>query len=339
VKEYIRLRNRYTRRYLISRLLSLLGVLVVVLILNFLLPHLMPGSFVQTYADIIVQQTHRPFSQVLAVLESNPWFRPQPLPVAFLQYMKEALFTFPPNFGPSFEYYPLPAWTIVFGALKWTLLLLGLSQIIAWGGSIFIGVYLALHKNRLIDRILQPQFYFLNSIPVFWLALMFIFVFAVGFPFKILPAVGAYDITPTLPSVLWHLVLPLSVIIVVSLPSHVLVIRSAAIDVIGSDFVQASKAQGLSNRRLVNRVLRNSLIPSLTQVFLSIGYLIGGILTVELAFSYPGIGTVVENAVVYQDFPVAEAVFYVITLVVLLANLAADLLYPLIDPRVSYASE
>ena len=339
VKMHIRLQNRYTRKYLVSRFLSLFGVLVVVLILNFLLPHLMPGSFVETYADIIVQQTHRPFAQVLANLEKNPWFRPQPLPAAFVVYIKEALFTFPPNFGPSFEYYPLPAWTIVFDALKWTMLLLGLSQIIAWSASIFVGVYLALHKNKFIDRILQPQFYFLNSIPVFWLALMFIFVFALGYPFKILPAVGAYDVLPTLPSVLWHLTLPLLVIILVSLPSHVMVIRSAAIDVIGSDFVQAAKAQGLSSRRIVMRVLRNSLIPSLTQVFLSVGYLIGGVLVVELAFSYPGIGTVVENAVLYQDYPVAEAVFYVITLVVLLSNLAADLLYPLIDPRVSYAAD
>lgn len=299
----------------------------------------MPGSFVQTYADIIQSQRKDvPVQTIVAELERT-FGKPEPLPIAFVQYMKEVLLSFPPNFGPSFEYYPIPAWTIVLDALKWTLLLLGLSQIIAWGASIFIGVYLALHKNHLVDRILQPQFYFLNSIPIFWLALMFIFLFAVGFPFKIFPAVGAYDVFPTPASVLWHLILPLSVIIIASLPSHVMVIRSAAIDVIGSDFVQASKAMGLSNRRMIMRVLRNSLIPSLTQVFLSVGYLIGGILTVELAFSYPGIGTVVENAVLYQDFPVAQAAFYVITIVVLLSNLAADLLYPLIDPRVSYASE
>jgi peptide/nickel transport system permease protein len=299
----------------------------------------MPGSFIQTYADIIQSQRKNvPAAQIVAELERT-FGKPEPLPIAFVQYMKAVLLSFPPNFGPSFEYYPISAWTIVLSSLKWTLLLLGLSQVIAWGASIFLGVYLALHKNKLVDRILQPQFYFLNSIPVFWLALMFIFLFAVGFPFKIFPAVGAYDVLPTPVSVLWHLILPLSVIIIASLPSHVMVIRSAAIDVIGSDFVQASKAMGLSNRRLVMRVLRNSLIPSLTQVFLSVGYLIGGILTVELAFSYPGIGTVVENAVLYQDFPVAQAAFYVITVVVLLSNLAADLLYPLIDPRVSYASD
>jgi peptide/nickel transport system permease protein len=261
--------------------------------------------------------------------------KPAPLPVAFANYMKQILFSFPPNFGPSFQYYPLSAWTIVFLALKWTLLLLGLSQVIAWVGSIFIGVYLALHKNKFIDRLLQPALYFLNSIPSFWLALMFIFIFALEL--KVLPPGQAYSVFPTFSSVLVHLILPLTVIIITSIPSHILVIRSAAIDIIGSDFVAATKAQGLSNRRLIMRVLRNSLIPSLTQMFLSVGYLIGGIITVEYAFSYPGMGTIIAQSVAIEDFPVMQAAFYVITIVVLLSNLAADLIYPLIDPRVSYA--
>jgi len=309
-------------------------VLLAVLILNFLLPHLLPGDFVETYASIISGAHHLPYSNVLARLE-KVFGKPQPLPLAFINYMKQVLFSFPPNFGPSFQYYPLSAWTIVLFALPWTLLLLGVSQAIAWIASIFVGVYLALHKNKIIDRALQPALYFLNSIPGFWLALMFIFIFALEL--KWLPPGQAYSVFPTPYTVFVHLILPLSVIIIISLPSHVLVIRSAAIDVIGSDFVAATKAQGLSNRRLIMRVLRNSLIPSLTQMFLSVGYLIGGIITIEYAFSYPGMGTIIAQSVAIEDFPVMQAAFYVITIVVLLSNLAADLAYPLIDPRVSYA--
>jgi peptide/nickel transport system permease protein len=87
------------------------------------------------------------------------------------------------------------------------------------------------------------------------------------------------------------------------------------------------------------RVMRNSLIPSLTQMFLTIGYLIGGILVIEVVFNYPGMGLLVENAILVKDYPILQASLYVITLVVLLANLAADLMYPLVDPRVSYATE
>lgn len=287
-----------------------------------------------TYALIISATHHLPTSVIIPRLQ-KVFGKPEPLPIAFVIYMKQVLLTFPPNFGPSFQYYPLSAWTIVLSALKWTLLLLGLSQVIAWVLSIFLGVYMALHKNKIIDRTLQPAFYFLNSIPGFWLALMFIFVFALEL--KVLPPSLAYSVYPTVPSILVHLILPLSVIIIVSAPSHVLVIRSAAIDIIGSDFVAATKAQGLSNRRLIVRVMRNSLIPSLTQMFLSVGYLIGGIITIEYAFSYPGMGTIIAQAVMLEDFPVMQAAFYVITVVVLLCNLAADLAYPFIDPRVSYA--
>jgi len=304
------------------------------LILNFILPHLLPGNFEELFASIVASQHHLPYQNVYNQFV-RVFGKPQPLPIEFLNYMKQILFSFPPNFGPSFQYYPLSAWTIVLLALRWTLLLLGLSQVIAWLLSIFLGVYLALHKNKLLDRAMQPGLYFLNSIPGFWLALMFIFIFALEL--KVLPPGQAYSVTPTPYSVFIHMILPLSVIILTSIPSHVLVIRSAAIDVIGSDFVAATKAQGLSNRRLVIRVMRNSLIPSLTQMFLSVGYLIGGIITIEYAFSYPGMGTIIAQAVLIEDYPVMQAAFYVITVVVLLSNLAADLFYPLIDPRVSYA--
>ena len=332
----MRLRDRYNRKYLFNRLASLFGILIAVLVINFLLPHLLPGSFVETYATIISGAHHLPYQQVYLRLV-RIFGTPQPLPIAFVQYMEQILFTFPPSFGPSFQYFPLPAWGVVLDALKWTLLLLGTSQVIAWGSSIFLGVYLALHKDRFVDRLLQPAFYFLNSIPAFWLGLMFIFVFALDL--KVLPPALAFEGAPTLSSLLVHLVLPLSVLVITSLPSHVVVIRSAAIDVLGSDFMAAGKAQGLSNRRTLLRLMRNSLIPSVTQMFLSVGYLIGGVITVEYTFSYPGMGTIIAQAVMLEDFPIMQAAFYVVTLVVLFSNLAADLLYPLIDPRVTYSAE
>ena len=332
----MRLRDRYNRNYLIGRFGSLVGILLAVLVINFLLPHMLPGSFIQTYASIISAAHHLPYDQVYLHLVKI-FGTPQPLPIAFVQYMEQVLFTFPPNFGPSFQYFPIPAWGIVLDGLKWTLLLLGTSQAIAWFGSIFLGVYLAQHKDHFVDRLLQPAFYFLNSIPTFWLSMMFIFIFALDL--KFLPPGLAFEGSPTLSGVLVHLVLPLSVLVITSIPSHILVIRSAAIDVMGSDFVAAGKAQGLSRRRTLVRLMRNSLIPSVTQMFLSVGYLIGGVITVEYTFSYPGMGTIIAQAVVLEDFPVMQAAFYVVTLVVLFSNLAADLMYPMIDPRVSYAAE
>jgi len=310
-------------------------VFVVVLILNFIIPHLVPGNFIVIYASEISSAHHLPISEVLARLY-RIYGNPGSLYSQFVQYIHGVLLSFPPNFGPSFEFYPLSAWSIIYGAIQWTLLLLGSSQIIAWFISIFLGVFLALHAGRRLDRVFQPFFYFLNSIPTFWLGLMFIFLFAIELP--LFPSGEAIGLSKTPLSVLMHMVLPATVLIITSLPTYTLVARSAAIDIMGSDFLQASKAEGLSHGTIVRRVLRNSFLPSLTNLFLNIGYLIGGVLTVEYTFSYPGIGTVIANAVLIKDYPVMLAAFYITTLVTLFANLAADLLYPIVDPRVSYVT-
>ncbi|MEM3799932.1 MAG: ABC transporter permease [Thermoprotei archaeon] len=312
---------------------TLLIALFAVLVLNFLLPRMMPGNFLTLYIETLEREHPGVNAKAIAERVAALYGLNVPLYDQFLRYLREIL-SFDPNFGPSFQYYPTNAWTVVVYAVKWTLLLLGSSQAVSWLFGIFIGIIMAFGKDRLVDRVLQPAFYFLSTIPLFWIGLMFILVFAVYF--KLLPPSGAYGIHPTLISILHHMVLPLFVIVIGTLPTHALVIRGAALEVLSSDFVQAARAQGLRRITLLNMVLKNSLLPSLTQLFLSIGYLIGGIYTVEITFSYPGMGSVIYTAISAQDYPVIQAALYLTTLVVILANLAADLLYPLVDPRVSY---
>ncbi|MEM0121729.1 MAG: ABC transporter permease [Thermoprotei archaeon] len=312
---------------------TLLIALFAVLVLNFLLPRMMPANFLTLYIETLQREHPGVNAKAIAERVAALYGLNVPLYDQFLRYLREIL-SFDPNFGPSFQYYPTNAWTVVVYAVKWTLLLLGSSQAVSWLFGIFIGIVMAFGKDRLVDRVLQPAFYFLSTIPLFWIGLMFILVFAVYF--KLLPPSGAYGIHPTLISILHHMVLPLFVIVIGTLPTHALVIRGAALEVLSSDFVQAARAQGLRRITLLNMVLKNSLLPSLTQLFLSIGYLIGGIYTVEITFSYPGMGSVIYTAISAQDYPVIQAALYLTTLVVILANLAADLLYPLVDPRVSY---
>jgi peptide/nickel transport system permease protein len=328
------LARKYTKRYLAKRIINMLIVFFAVLVLNFVLPRMMPGNFIQ----IFVQQLERTHpgtnTQVIAQRVEALYGINLPYYAQFLNYVRQIV-SFNPNFGPSFAYFPTNAWYLVSYALTWTLILLGTSQVISWVTGIFLGIYMAMHKDKLLDRVLQPGLYFLNTIPPFWLGLIFILVFAIDL--RLLPASGAYDVTPTLVGVISHMILPTAVIIAVTLPSHALVVRGVTLEVLSSDFVTVSKAQGLSGRTLYGRVLRNSMLPSLTNLFLSIGFLIGGIFTVEYTFSYPGMGTVIATAIFNEDYPVIQAALYVTTLVVLLSNLAADLLYPIIDPRVSYA--
>jgi peptide/nickel transport system permease protein len=246
------------------------------------------------------------------------------------------IFSFPPSFGKSFQFYPTAAWNIVFYSARWTLLLLGLSQALSWGFGVLVGAYMGLHKGAKVDRVLHPIMIFMLTIPPFWLGLMFIFLFAIDL--RILPPVGAYDLTPTLPSILLHLVLPVSVLVISNLPEYAIVFRNTVLEVLSSDFIMAIKAQGLRRTTFYSALIRNSMLPTLTQLFLSLGTLMGGIYTVEYTFSYPGMGTVIATAVFSRDFPVLEAALFLTALAIIIFNLFADLIYPLIDPRISYVS-
>lgn len=330
------LSSRYSKAYLTKRIGAMIIVFIAVLIIIFILPRTMPGNFVLTYIRTLERRDPGANRVVIKKRIDALFGLGLPLYDQFFVYLRNIL-SFSPNFGPSFEYYPTSAWAVVGFGIYWTLLLLGSSQAVAWVIGIFLGTWLSFRKGKFIDKFLQPAFYFLSSIPSFWLAMLFILLFAVDI--HAFPAAGAYSTTITVPSVLYHMLLPMIVIVLVSLPSHTLVIRAAAVETLGGDFVQSMKAQGFSKGAILRRVMKNSLLPSITNLMLNIGYLIGGIFTVEITFSYPGMGTIIADAVLAEDYPVIEAALYIVTLVILLANLAADLLYPLIDPRVSYAGE
>ncbi len=328
-----KIKSRYSLSYLARRIGSTVIVFFVVLVLIFILPHLMPGNYVELYIEQLERQ--HPGVQANMIKQRLDALYGVNLPLwdQFVIYVKN-IFSVSPNFGYSFAYYPTSAWTVVGFGLKWTLLLLGTSQAVSWTIGIFLGTWLSSKKGKFIDRIGQPTGYFVSSMPSFWVAMIAILVFAVYL--GIFPAAGAYDLYPTPWSIFTHMLLPMGVIVFVTLPGHTLVIRSAAIEALGSDFVKVLKAQGFHTSTIIRRVMKNAFLPSITNLMLNIGYLIGGIFTVEITFSYPGMGYIIANAVLSDDYPVIEAALYLTTLVILLANLAADLLYPLIDPRVSY---
>lgn len=327
--------KKYNSKYLITRLGSLVLVFFLVLIINFFLPRLMPGNFIDTYIAELARNNVRGINIQILTNKLNSLFGTnQPLYIQFLIYLKDVL-SFPPNFGPSFEYYPISAWSVVANASKWTFLLLVVSQLPSWFLGVYVGAHLAKKKGGKVDRVSLPFFWFLNSFPTFFYGIILILVFSIGL--RILPASGAYSSSPTFTSIGIHLILPALSLMLAYMPIYAIISRSAAADVLSSDFSLSMKAQGLSSKLFIRKVVRNSVLPSLTQLFLTIGVLIGNIFVVEYTFSYPGIGSIIANAIFSHDFPVLQASLYIAALVVLLGNLVADLLYPLIDPRVSYA--
>ncbi|MCL4334933.1 MAG: ABC transporter permease [Candidatus Thermoplasmatota archaeon] len=328
------IKQRYSARYITRRIIGTILVYITTLIIIFIIPHLMPGNIAYQFVSrlLAINPTISP-AKALSIVEAEYGLN-HPLYVQFEIYLKNVLLTFPPNFGNSFEFISTPAMRIVMRALPFTLLLIVISQVIAWGSSIYLGVKLALRKNHLSDKVAVPSLYMLYSIPIFWLALIFILIFTIDL--HLISSSISVSAGAPFGKVMYALAFPIAIVVVSTVPNHVLIIRSATVDFLKSDFVMALKAQGLKSSTFTLKLMKNALLPSITQFFMQFGYLIGGIYVIESLFSLPGMGTVIITAAIEYDYPVLEAGLFVTSVVMIVSNLIADLLYPLLDPRVSY---
>ena len=171
-----RLGGRLRSSYLKRRILAAVLVFFIVYVINFILPRLEPGNVVAALAssELLPQQRQ----QIINILGIN-----KPLWQQFEIYVRQTFGSFPPNFGVSFSYYPLSVWTIVTAALPWTLLLVGVSQIIAWSGGVLAGAWLAWHRDqKSIHSCLESQIS-CGGYPSYWLATILIYIFAISITF------------------------------------------------------------------------------------------------------------------------------------------------------------
>jgi peptide/nickel transport system permease protein len=178
------------------------------------------------------------------------------------------------------------------------------------------------------------------GVPSYWLATILIYVFAIHlhwFP-AALSASGAVSFTLAgVSGVLEHSFLPILTLILLNFPIHALVMRNTMVGVLQEDFVKAAEARGLKYRTLLlGHAARNALLPSITNLALSFGSILSGAYLVEIIFSYPGMGYLIEQSALGRDYPVLEAIFFFSAMLVLIANFMADIAYVLLDPRIAY---
>jgi peptide/nickel transport system permease protein len=217
-----------------------------------------------------------------------------------------------------------------------------------------LGVLSAIRAGRWLDRLITPGSVFLGSMPIFWLGLMAVLVFYRLL--DLLPAGGRLSVSMTPPAAvtglylvdsllardlavfgdaLRHLVLPASILSVISLAMITRVTRAALLDILHEDYLRTARAKGVPESRVVlKHALRNASVPILTVVGLQLGQLIGGVVITETIFSWPGLGLYAVTAVENQDYPALMAFTLVTTVVYVLINLLVDLLYPLLNPQV-----
>jgi peptide/nickel transport system permease protein len=317
-----------------GRALQYALVLAIAITLNFLLPRLMPGNPLALLAGVDVGLMTP--EERAAVMERAGLDRP--LYVQYIDYWGDLLRG---DFGYSYRQ-KRPIGEMLLATLPWTLLLTGSALLISSLVGIVLGALSAWRRAGMLDIALLWSMIAFNSLPSFWLGMLLISVVCVKWGW--LPSYGA--VTPASGATGWawavdvarHAALPVLTLAVVSIPNIYITMRYSLLGVLGNDFIRTARAKGMKDSTVLFRhVLRNALAPVATVLALRLGFAFGGTVVVETVFSYPGLGRLIYEAVGGRDYPVMQAAFLLFTVAVLAANLLADLLYPLLDPRVKHA--
>lgn len=245
----------------------------------------------------------------------------KPKIVQFLTFAREA---FQGNLGESY-YEQAPALRLIFRALPLTILLAGMSMLIAVVIGLPLGFLAATNRGKAVDRVVLVVQMIFQSAPSFWLALVLLLVFGVNLHW--FNPTGYQGIeSAVLPSVS----MAIGLIAVISLSA-----RGSMIDVLDRDWVKALHARGIARRRIVwVHAFKNTWVSTLTLLGAQVGYLLGGAVVVEWIFNYPGVGLLTLNAVLRKDYPLVQAVVIVTATIFVLVNLIVDMSYGIIDPRV-----
>lgn len=315
----------------IKKLFQYALVLFVAVTINFLLPRLAPGNPLLYFYD---EQTINELSEaekqaVLATMGLDGTLFHQ-----YIAYLKGIL-TF--DFGDSIQY-ARPVTDVIADYLPWTLVLVLPAMLISAVVGILVGAYSAWNRGKKRDSVFLTIMLTLQAVPGFWIGMILIAVFAVilgWFPtFGATAIVQPEGLWGQIKDIAWHLVLPIFTLSVATVGSNYLLTRSSMLESLGQDYIILAEAKGVKKTRLIlNHGLRNAFLPVYTNLMMSLGTLLGGAVVIETVFSYPGIGSLLYGAVNARDFTLLQGLFLCITVGIVLANIIADVTYPLIDPR------
>lgn len=312
-------------KYAIHRLLQSIVLLFVVSIVTFVLIHSAPGG------PAILTNPELTSEQIEARVEGRGL--DDPIPVQYMQWLGNV---FRGDLGRSYNSVE-PVTSLIAERFPNTLLLTGVGLVISVIVAIPLGVLSALNRNALLDRAVTGFAFIGISVPVFWLGILLILLFAVQW--DVFPSGGMSTLGEDggFLDVFHHMAMPVSVIVVANLAALVRYTRSGMISVLSEDYVRTARSKGLGHRSVVyGHALRNALIPVITMVAISIPNAVSGAAITETVFSWPGMGRLAVEAAATRDYPVVLGATLTVAIVVVMSNLLADLLYAYVDPRIRY---
>jgi peptide/nickel transport system permease protein len=326
-------RRRSYGLYLGSKLLGAFGSLCFVLVVNFFLFRVLPGDPARTLG----RGRFRTAKQLADF--RHTYGLDQPIPHQFVTYIGN---TFTGHLGVSLRY-RVPVSQLISERAGTTLLLVGTSTILATVIGIYVGIIGGWNRGSPFDRFSTGTTLTLYSMPEWWLGLLLIAGFAVGMgPLPGIFPTGGLHSTDVDPSSLagvidtaWHLTLPVITLTLAYLADYSLVMRSSLLDQLGEDYLTTARAKGLRDVEVRRRhAVRNALLPTTTISAINIGFVVSGAITIETVFSIPGLGLLSSEALTIPDYWVLQGTFLVASAAVIVANLVANLLYGVLDPRV-----
>lgn len=322
-------------QYLLRRLGFYLIAFWAAITVNFLLPRLLPGNpidyFLMRYQSQLAANPH-----LLDSLRPAFDFKHQSLFPQYLQYLQHLAHL---DFGVSYSQFPTPVNTLIGQALPWSMFLAGISAFLAFGIGTMIGIVAAWRRGKTVDVVVTPLTMFTQSFPAFFVAMLVLyFVGVLGGWFPINHAYGegtepGWSLSFAF-SALRHAAMPITALLLSSIGGWLLGMRAVMINTLSEDYITMAEAKGLSNWRVMMMyAARNALLPQVTSFAIVLGYAITSLVLIENVFAYPGLGYLMVTAVQSTDYPLMQAIFFLLTVGMLGANLIADLIYTVLDPR------
>ncbi len=328
-------------RYLLRRFLLLILIMWTAATLNFFIPKLTPRNPIR---EKLAEQATRGgylqegMEEMLKAYEEK-FGLDKPLWQQYLTYLSDMARL---DLGYSIANYPKTVLELVGEALPWTIGLLTTATLIAFLFGTLVGAMIAWPRSPRLLQYLVPPLMTLSAIPYYLLGLVLIYFLA--FRLRLFPLGGGYSIG-TIPSlslsfildVVRHSILPALSMVLAGAGFWALGMRGMMVTVLGEDYITFAEAKGLKERRIFFRyALRNALLPQVTSLALSMGNVVSGAVLVEVVFGYPGMGTLLARSINYLDYFVIYGIVFVVIVAIGVAMLIMDLVYPLLDPRISY---
>jgi peptide/nickel transport system permease protein len=327
--------GRGTLQYALSKAGGALFSIAMVIVGTFFVFRLLPGDPVRNLAQ------GRNMTPDQLNLERHRLGLDKPVLQQFFDFVGNTLRL---DLGTSYEY-KRPVLDLIGERIGPTLLLAGTGLVIAVSLGIWQGTRSGWRPGTKFDRFSTSVSLVLWSVPTFWLGLLLMMVFGVGigpipglFPFRGIESVDAPDGFAYVLDVASHMVLPCLTLVGVVYAQYLLIMRSSLLEEVSQDYVTVARAKGLRDDEVRRRhAVPNALLPTVTLVFMRIGFVVGGAVTVETIYTWPGLGQLFYRAIKVPDFTLMQGTFLLITVAVILMNTLADVVYHMLDPRVRSA--